>query len=354
LESESASEGTFAHALGELFLRLYVDGDDGLLARRYEEAVQDEYYSPDLEDYVKVYTDLVIEKYNAARAADENAIIAIEEKLDFSRWVPGGFGTGDAVIIADSVLEIIDFKFGRNVAVNAKNNSQLRLYALGAYDAFNCLYEFTAVKMTICQPRNGGISEEEISVSELLEWGSAAAEIANLASRGMGELKAGDHCRFCKAAVRCRAFSEYCLELAKLEFKDEELLSDDEIAQALSSIDALVSYATKLKEYALSEALNGRKWPGWKVVEGRSNSKYSDEDKIAATLIKAGFSEDCIYKPRELLGVTAMKKSITTKKFNKLLGELMVKPQGKPVLVRESDPRAEFNSAQTEFTKIEE
>lgn len=352
--SESAKEGTFAHALAELILRDYCFPGSVDYKTEYDKFKQETYYNNDLEAYVRVYTDLVIEKYNAARKADPGTAIMLEAKLDYSRWVPQGFGRGDIIIISDGVLEIVDLKFGRHVEVRAEDNPQLRLYALGAVDAYECLYEFDTIRMTICQPRQGGISEEELSVAELVSWGESIQPIAELAIKGEGEFKAGDHCRFCKAASRCRALADYSLALAKLEFQDPNLLDDDEIADALGRIETLTKYAKALKTYALNEALSGRKWPGWKVVEGRSNSKYGDQQQVVHVLLDAGFAEQAIYKPRELVGLTEMRKVITTKKFDALVADLLIKPQGKPTLAVETDKRPEYNSADVDFEIIEE
>lgn len=347
--SESAREGTFAHSLGELILRDYCFPGSVDYLSEYEKLKKGAFYNADLEDYVRIYSDLCIEKYNAARIADSGAAIMLESRLDYSRWVPQGFGRGDTIIISNGVLEIIDLKFGRNVEVRAEDNPQLRLYALGAMNAYEFLYEFDTVRMTICQPRKGGVSEEEMPIAELIKWGESIRPVAELAIKGGGEFKAGEHCQFCKAAARCRALSEYSLALAKLEFQGPELLDDDEIADALGRLDALVKYAKALKTYALNEALNGHRWPGWKVVEGRSNSKYRDQEQVAKVLIDAGFNEQSIYKPRELIGITEMKKVITTKSFNALLPDLLIKPAGKPALAPESDKRPEYNSADADF-----
>lgn len=351
--SESAREGTFAHALGELILREYCFPGTVDYVGEYNKLKRDEFYNADLDDYVRVYTDLCIEKSNAALASDAGVVVMLEERLDYSRWVPQGFGRGDTIIISDGVLEIIDLKFGRNVEVRAEDNPQLRLYALGAMDAYECLYEFDTVRMTICQPRKGGVSEEEMGVEDLIAWGESIRPIADLAIKGEGEFKPGEHCRFCKAAARCRALSEYSLELAKLEFQAPALLEDEEIADALGRVDVLVKYAGTLKDYALQEALKGHKWPGWKVIAGRSNSKYLDENKIRNVLLEAGFDKDKIHTPPKLLGITAMKKTITTKQFNLLLGDLMYKPYGNPALVVESDNREDYNPANADFEIIE-
>lgn len=351
---ESAKEGTFAHALAELILRDYCFPGTVDYAAEYKKYKQDAYYNNDLEAYVRVYTDLVIEKYNAARATDPGAVIALEARLDYGHWVPQGFGQGDAVIISDGTLEIIDLKFGRHVEVSAEDNPQLRLYALGAIYAYDYLYGIETVRMTICQPRAGGVSEEEVPIDDLWQWGESIRPIAELAIKGEGDCKAGDHCRFCKAAARCRALSEYSLELAKLEFQDPELLDDVEITDALGKVDALTKYAKALKAYALDEALKGHRWPGWKLVEGRSNSKYGDQQQVANVLLEAGFTKQVIYKPQELVGLTEMRKAITTKKFDALVADLLVKPQGKPTLAVETDKRPEYNSADMDFENIEE
>lgn len=342
--SPSAAEGTFAHAWAENQLGWFLHEKSDAEYKKYiENAKKDNFYSLDLEDYVQVYIDLVIEK---SKKAEE---IFLERHLDFSDWVPQGFGQGDAVLISDGKLEIIDLKYGRNVAVSAINNPQLRLYALGAYVGFNLIHNIKEITMTICQPRNGGVSSEILSIDELLKWGEKIRAKAKIAFDGKGEFKAGNHCIFCKVRDTCKCLKEYNFSIVKYQHKDMFLMSDTELADVFKKIDSVVSYANSIKDYCLKRALDGNPINGYKLVEGRSVSKYSDS--VEKILLDAGYKD--IYKPKELLGVTALKKLISTKKFNELLGEHLIKGQGKPTLVPIDDKRAEINSVKNDFDVIE-
>jgi len=305
---------------------------------------KDDFYSQEMEDYVGRYVELVIERINEARAKTEDAAVIIEQRLDFSEWVPDGFGTGDVVVIADGVLEIIDLKYGKGVPVSAEGNPQLRLYALGAVHQFSILYDVEAVRMTIIQPRLDNISTDELTADELLTWADEVVKPkAEEADAGDGEFVPGDHCRFCKARFKCRARADANLELAKLDFEKPPLLSNDEVAGVLKKAVELQKWAADVQSYALDQAENhGGKFPGWKLVEGRSNRKYTDEDAVFKKL-KAGYDEDRI-APRKLLGITKMEKEIGKKIFISQLSDLVIKPSGKPTLVEESDKRAELNS----------
>ena len=347
---EAAQEGTLAHALAEARIRHWLGeiSEDGLTLR-IDSIRHDPLYSPEMGEYVSEYVDLCIEKINAAQG-----VALVEERLDFSRWVRNGFGTGDMVIIGDGVLEIVDLKYGKGVPVSAEDNTQMQLYALGAIEQYGYIYDFDHVRMSILQPRNGGLSTQLMSVDELLAWGESIKPIAELAYAGKGDFKAGDHCRFCRAAAQCKALSEYNMEIAKLEFRDADLLTDDEVSFVLERVDGLVRYAEKVKTHALEEALKGHRWPGFKVVEGRSNRKITDEAKAVKLLRKAGYADDVIYKPLEMQTITALEKLVTKKKFGELLGSVIEKPPGKPTLVPEEDKRPEYDPVQSEFEVMEE
>ena len=252
------------------------------------------------------------------------------------------------MIVADEVLTVIDYKHGKGVAVEADHNPQMMLYALGALDLFDILYDIEKIKMVIFQPRMNNLSESEISVSELLDWAENVLKpTAQLAEKGEGEFSAGEHCRFCKVRATCRKRAEYSLILAKYDFALPENLQDDEIEVILERIDSLTSWANDIKEYALNQALSGKRWTGWKLVEGRSVRKYIDESKVAETVQAIGKNP---YGEPKLLGITEMTKLLGGKKhFEELLGSLVEKPQGKPTLVPESDKRPEWNTAQNDF-----
>ncbi|WP_143314958.1 DUF2800 domain-containing protein [Clostridium sp. HBUAS56017] len=349
--STFAEEGTLAHTLGELSLR-YQLGE--ITKRSYGSKVKklitdNELYSADMPDYVEVYTDTCMEKVAAAKVVTSDAIAIVEQKLDFSEWVPDGFGTGDFVIIADGTMEICDLKYGKGVAVPAKDNSQMRLYALGAITEFSFLYDIQNVKMTIIQPRLDSISTDEITVEELIAWANEYVKPrAELAIKGKGEFCAGDHCKFCRAKAVCKARAEKNLELAKYEFADPNVLNNLEVSDVLAKVDELTSWATDVKEYALQKALTGEEYPGFKVVEGRSNRKWIDEKKVGEILLQEGFLENIIYT-KKLTGITNMETAIGKKEVNRLLGDYIMKPPGKPTLASITDKREPYNSAKVDF-----
>ena len=349
--SPYAEEGTHAHALAELMLRKRFGEPMG--PRAYKAALDalqaDPRYSPEMAEHVQEYVDYVEERFNAAKAVCPDAFLAIEQRLDLSHWVPEAFGTGDAVIVLDGCLEIIDLKYGKGVAVSAEGNPQLRLYALGAQDAFAMLYDIHTMRMTIVQPRLDNISSETMSVAELLDWAETVVRPrALLAIDGRGEYCPGDHCRFCRARETCRARAEAVLSFAEYEFRKPPLLTDDEIPTLLEKAELIRSWIEDIATYALHAAESGTRFTGWKLVEGRAVRKYADEDAVLQKLKASGYDEAILTK-RSLLGLTEMEKTIGKKPFGEILAELIIRPAGKPVLVRDTDKRPELNSAATDF-----
>ena len=342
--SSFAEEGTLAHAVAELYLR-HVNGElsqAGFLAALSDIRVA----HPEIEDgmisYVKSYADSVTELYNTAQARTPDAQLIVEQKVDFGKWVPDGFGTSDAVIIADDVMDVCDLKYGKGVPVSAENNPQLRLYALGSYMQAAQLYDIRTIRMTIIQPRLDSISTEEMPAEELIRWADEEVRPkAELAYAGKGEFHPGAHCQFCRAKATCRARAEENLKLAEMDFKQPPLLSEEEIGKVLSRIDELISWAGSVHDYAYQQAIDGHKYEGWKLVAGRSTRKYSDEQQAAGILEMAGYDDAVIYE-RKLLGITAMEKLVGKKELSKLLGDIVIKPDGKPVLVPEDDHRPEI------------
>ncbi|MEI1258346.1 DUF2800 domain-containing protein [Blautia sp. JLR.GB0024] len=345
--TEFVEEGTLAHSLAEQILR-YNNGEITKKAfnTRLNKIKKDPLYNQEMQEYIEDYAQGVWEIFNEAKASCPDAQILFEQRLDFSDYVPDGFGTGDVVIIADDLVQVIDLKYGKGVGVSAVSNPQLRLYGLGAYLEHSMLYDIKRIKCTIIQPRLENVSTEEITVEELLAWAEKEVKPkALMAMAGEGDFCVGDHCRFCKAFAVCRAQKDYQMELAKYDFVDAELLEDSEIGEVLGKVDALVKWAEAVKAYAFDQAVNhGQHYDGWKLVEGRSNRKYTDEAQVAQKLTEAGYQE--IYKPQELQGITAMEKLMGKKKFAELLDGLVEKPGGKPVLVPETDKRPEYNKAE--------
>lgn len=338
ITTEYAKEGTDAHELAEYKV-------NQLLGIRTDNPTENlDYYDQEMEDCTDSYAQYiseVISKYS-------DPIVMVEQRLDFSRYVPDGFGTGDCIIVADDVLTVIDFKYGKGVAVEAEHNPQMMLYALGALEMFSILYDINEIKMAIFQPRIENISEFSMPLSDLLNWAENELKPkAEFAAKGEGEFCAGEHCRFCKVKAACRKRAEYNLAIAKYEFAPPNMLEDSEIEMILERADALTAWAADVKEYALSEALKGRKWNGYKVVEGRSNRKYTDEKAVVSAVKAAGKGP---YSEPKILGITEMTKMLGgKKKFDELLSKYVCKPQGKPTLVPESDKRKEWSSAENDF-----
>lgn len=336
--SEYAQEGTDAHSLCEHKLKVLLgmetaDPTEGL-----------SFYSEEMEQCACDYAACVLELVEEAKKTCKDPVVLIEQRLDFSRFVAEGFGTGDCVLIADGTLDVVDYKHGKGVEVSAVDNPQMMLYALGALELFDGIYDIDTVRMTIFQPRRENISVCVMTKDDLLQWAyNDLVHKAKLADEGGGEFACGDWCRFCKAKAVCRKRAEYNLELAKYDFEMPATLEDAEIAAILEKADELAAWAADVKEFALQQALNGVKYDGFKVVEGRSNRKYINDEAVADAVSKAGYDP---YEPK-LLGITAMEKLLGKKEFAKLLSGLIEKPQGKPALVPESDKRQEMNVDKT-------
>ncbi|BFH59421.1 DUF2800 domain-containing protein [Paenibacillus azoreducens] len=353
--SEYADEGTGAHELSELILRRRLTPCNSAERNRLDKAISDfkasnQYYGPEMEDAVTAYVEVVEEHFMAAKARSADAIILLEERLDFTEWVPDGYGTGDVVLISDGVLEVIDLKYGKGVPVSAIGNPQLRLYGLGAWSNWNYLYSINEVRMTIVQPRLDSVSADTLPLGELIEWAETVVKpAAALADAGEGEFKSGSHCRWCKVKGSCRARADENMKALAYEFQDPALLSLDEIGNVLYVAEQLKVWAKDVEDYAFEQAKKGVRIPSWKLVEGRSNRTITDKPAAVDILIVEGFDESSIYKPRELLGIGDLEKKIGKKELAALLDGLIMKPPGKPVLVPETDKRPELNSVDNDF-----
>ncbi|MDR1240732.1 MAG: DUF2800 domain-containing protein [Oscillospiraceae bacterium] len=371
---EAAAQGSEAHTLAEYKLKTALKS---YLPQFSESSVEDLkrpngiYEDAEMDAYTDDYVDFVlkqISKFKQPVKYDESSfclsgisgdpLVLIEQKIDFSKYVSGGFGTADCVIVSEGNIHIIDFKYGQGVLVEAVDNPQLKLYALGALNLLDNLsmdnlpsdtvhkissvYNISSISMTIFQPRRENISSSKISKESLYKWADEVlVPTANLAFNGIGEYKPGEHCRFCRASIKCRARAEYQLELAKLDFADPPTLSDEELSRILLKLDDLILWANSLKEYALKEALNGKYWQGFKLVEGRSVRRYSDEKSVSDKLKSEGFGMEEIYKT-SLLSLTELEKKFGKKKVDEILRGLIIKPPGKPALVSISDKRTEI------------
>lgn len=343
--SEYAQQGTDCHELCAYLVekalgRDVIDPTENLT-----------YYDAEMQNCAEEYRNYILEQIEAAKEFCKDPQVMIEQRLDFSRWVENVFGTGDCVIVADEILQIIDYKHGLGILVSAGDdehggNSQMMCYALGALEVFGDIYDINQIKMTIFQPRRDNLSTYTISKEDLLKWADEVlAPTAQLAYVGKGEFNAGDHCTFCKVKATCRKRAEYNLELAKYDFEMPATLDDTEIAAILEKVDEMISWGNDIKDYALQQAQSGVHFEGWKIVEGRSNRKYTDENAVADTVKDAGFDP---YE-KKLLGITAMSTLLGKKKFEELLGGLIYKPPGKPTLVPESDKRPAMNTAKDDF-----
>lgn len=338
--SDYAAEGTDAHTLCEHRLKQAL----GIPA---EDPIENlSWYNEEMEECAAEYAAYVMELLETAKLTCSDPVVMIEQRVDFSRWVQDGFGTADCILIADGVLNIVDYKHGKGMEVSAEGNTQLSLYSLGALEIFDGIYDIDRVCVHIFQPRKSNVVCSMMEKTDLYEWADTElTHKAQLAYEGQGNFSCGEWCRFCKAKAECRERAEANLALAWYEFQSPALLDDEEIADILGKVDALTTWASDVKEYALQQAISGKEWTGWKLVEGRSNRKYTSEAVVAATVEGAGYDP---YE-RKVLGVTAMQKLLGKTRFEELLAPYIEKPQGKPTLVPESDKRPAMNTAKTDF-----
>lgn len=345
--SVPAREGTLAHEICEQMLRFRTEE---ISKRAYNTRInklkKHELFANDMIEYCEVYADYVMERYYAAKRLTPDAELKIEQRVDYSSYVPDGFGTGDAIIIGDGTLRVIDFKYGKGVGVSAKDNTQMKLYALGAYLEYELMFDIKNIQMSIVQPRKDNISESGVFVDKLLKWSEEYAKPrGELAYKGEGDFCAGEHCKFCKIKPKCKAYADKQMELAKYDFKQGPFLDESDIADIVLKAGEFKKWIKSVEEYALDQAVNhGTSYPGMKLVEGRSNRKYTDDEKVVQVLTDNNYEKDTLYKPIEVLGITAMEKLIGKKTFNTLLSDYVIKPQGKPALVSADDKRPPWHS----------
>ncbi len=354
-ESDYAKEGSLAHEIGELKLKrkliphVLSAQKFGSLMKKLKE---NELYQEEIQGYTDEYVDFVMEIYCGSKTTP---FVAIEQKVSFEKYVPGGFGTADCILIYGDTLHVIDFKYGKGVLVEAEENKQMLLYALGAYLEYNFLYDFKNIKMSIVQPRLNNIDSWECSIEYLLEFAELAKEKGALADLGKGDFNAGEHCKFCGIKRTCRERAEKNLELAKYEFKKPPEISNEELGEILKKAQDLVTWANDLKEYALAEVLKGNGVNGWKAVNGRTSRSFTNTDEAIKVLVENGAKEEMLYE-RKWLTLAQMEKTIGKKEFNEVLKDYIVVTPGKPTLVLESDKRpAIVNkvSASDEFSVID-
>lgn len=335
-----ADEGTLAHELSELFLRnFFKDISQKVYDEERSKLIKSPLYTSEMDYEVEKYTTFVIEEFDNSKKITPDAKLLIEKRFDFSHIIEQGFGTGDTCILSDRKFSIIDLKYGKGIKVDAKDNPQLMLYALGAIREFDILYDFEEVELIIVQPRLDHVSRWTIKLDKLQEWAEKVVKpIAEKASQGKGLQKAGDHCKFCKVKAMCATLAAKNVALAKHEFKDPHLLTEKQLLDVYKQQPMLVDWVNSVADYLLSEALKGKKWEGYKLVEGKSNRRWLEENKVIEVLKKAEF-DPTKFMVTKLAGITDIEQLVGKKEFSTILGDLVVKPQGKPTLVPDSDKR---------------
>ena len=355
VESEYAKEGSLAHEIAELKVRKLID--PGLTSRKFTASMkklkEKDLYQEEMQGYTDEYVEFIQEQMYSYSTTPH---IAVEQKVDFSEYVPDGFGTADCILIANDTLHIIDFKYGKGVPVSVENNKQLLLYALGAYLAYEMIFPIVNIKMSIVQPRLANIDTWECSLDYLLDFAKIAQEKAAMALKGEGDFNCGEHCKFCKAKAICKERANANLELAKYEFKTADQLTLEEIGQILEKAKDLAKWADDLKDYALSESLKGNEVPGWKAVNGKGSRNFTNTDEAIKVLTDNGIAEELLFE-RKYLTLAQMEKTVGKKEFNNLVGDLIVMNVGKPTLVEASDKREAITNrikAEDEFSVIDD
>lgn len=372
-ESEFAAEGTKAHALGEAKIRnaLYhadmmdtaklsrmspeeLEAYEGINDFRYQALRNDLGDIPkDMEQATDSYCDVVMDKFLTARDSDPGAKLLLEQRLDYSKWVPSGFGTGDCIIISNQMLEVADLKFGKGVPVDAEGNPQLRLYALGAVAKYQMLYDFETVRYTIIQPRLDSVSEETVAVEDLLTWaGEFVAPRAKLAWEGEGEYVPGEHCRFCLAKSICTARVAEALKIFQFGLEAPGVIPDEMIPEILPTLETAESWIKDIRAYAENQALRGQKWKGYKLVRGkRPNRTWSDPDEVKAQLLRAGYGLEQ-FQETKMKSPGAVEDVLGKAAFRALLKDQVRQAEGRLHLVPESDKGVEYNAADADFSDL--
>ncbi|MCO5285183.1 MAG: DUF2800 domain-containing protein [Chitinophagaceae bacterium] len=354
--SEAAAEGTAAHALCELMLRHSLkEIQDAKYKRELAQLQQSKYYDGAMKEHAEDYVVFVLERLAEARQHTPDALLEVEVKLDLTEYVPDGFGTGDAVIIADGTLDLIDMKYGKGVEVSAIENKQMMLYGLGALLKYGYMYGVDTVRMTIFQPRISNYSSWEMKASDLLQWAANVLKPrAAMAFKGEGEYVVGPHCLFCRAKALCKAYADHQLAIDKYQMQHPDLLTDEAVSDVLDRAKDFTSWIKAVEDYALNAAVkDGKKWPGYKLVEGRSVRKITDEESAVKALKALGYSEQDIYAIR-LQGITWFEKLMGKKDFVSKIGPYVTKPPGLPTLAPDYDKRPEISGADAAIKDFED
>lgn len=348
--SEYAAEGTKAHALSELKLRLELGELNKFSFSAQKKALGE--IPAEMDRFTDNYVDVVLERYYQAKKICPDAELFVEQRLDMSEWIPGCFGTADACVVSDTILEVMDLKYGKGVPVSAVENPQARCYGLGAVHEFGDIYGFTHIRNTIIQPRLDSVTEEVLSKDDLLAWGEEIKPIAQLAWKGEGQFSPGDNCRFCaaKAVCKARAYESFDLLAACLDTPD--VLPDDAIPGILKVADTCEQWIKDVRAYALNQALLGQEWPGYKLVKGKRPSRaFRNDEEAEQQLIRAGYTPEQ-YMESKMKTVAQVEKLLGKRAFDALMGSLVVQGEGKLTLVPEDDKRTEFESADAAFSDM--
>lgn len=368
-EGEAAKEGTLAHSLGELIIAQRSNSITNKEFRKQLAILEsNKLYNKAMYEYADGYAIYVLEHLSAAKVVTPDAKLFTEQQLNLSAHIPEGFGTGDAGIIADHCIDLFDLKYGKGVRVEAEDNSQLKIYALGWLAEFDYLYDIHTIRMHIYQPRMNNIAVFEMDYVHLMLWADNVLQPkAKLAFAGEGEFVAGKHCQFCRAKAVCKANAEYQVQIACSDFdefagvtdetlalltKNVVLMTDEEIVTVIARADSFANWLISVKEHALVQAKAGKKWPGYKLVSGKSFRKFTDPVAIQKIVIKEGFDRTKLFKEQEMIGITEMEKLIGKKLFDEKIAQYTVKAAGAPTLVVASDPRAEVKSTADDFSEL--
>ena len=351
--SPAAEEGTLAHELAEIKVKLYFNQ---ISKADYNNALkkirENEIYSKDMDTYTDEYLEYIkdIEAILPGRP-----YVIVETKVDYSNYALEGFGTIDCMMIYGDELHIIDFKYGKTIEVNAVDNPQLKLYALGAINRYGMLYGIKKIGVHIVQLRMKNISSWQCTTDELLNWGDTTVKInADKAFNGVGDCVVGEWCdsHFCRARPRCRAYMERMEALKPYITTDPKILTNSEVGQALTLAANIKKWYSILEGYAQSALLSGHEIDGWKIVEGRSNRAFDSVDKAFSQAIQEGINEQMLYKLTPIT-LTECEKMFGKKEFERVFGSHIIKPPGKPTIVKQDDPRPPFNPAAVDFKDFE-
>lgn len=349
--SEYAEEGTLAHEIAALKLSKYfAPMGPRAYTTKLNKLKKHSLYQEEMQKCTDVYLDKIKEITNALPTTP---YVAVEKRVSYDAYAPGGFGTADCIIMYGNTLWIIDYKHGKGVPVDAVNNDQLTLYALGALQEYGFIYNISNVVMIIIQPRLDNISEWRAPADELMTYGNAFIRPrAELAYKGEGEYNPSDKaCRFCRAKAQCRARATKNLDLLRLDMRAPALMSNDEIGAVLKQGQDLAAWIKDVQEYALSQVLTGNNIAGWKAVEGRSIRQFTDIDTAFEVLINNGIDPAMLYE-RKPVTLTAAEKIVGKMQFNTLLSDYIQKTKGKPTLVPETDSRAPYSTATDDFKEV--